>query len=121
MGVSYGKGLKKKCIQLHSKIVRAAGKCAICGEKYYPKLECAHIISRRYKNIVADPRNGVCLCKSCHWRTGIFADEMANLINSKIGWDTYKELKSLAEDKKYKVSWENVYKNLSDIAQGLGL
>lgn len=120
MPVSYGRGIKKKCIVLHSKIIRSAGVCHLCGENYYSRLDCAHLISRVFAATVADLRNGVCLCKTCHWRTGVFADEMGKLIETTIGWGVYGELKDLAESKK-KVRWKQLHEELRTKAKELDL
>ena len=116
--IKYGKGDKKKCIVLHSKIIRSAGECRLCGKSYYPQLDCAHLISRRFNATVSDLRNGVCLCKTCHWRTGIFADEMGSLIEDTIGWDVYQEIKELAQSKA-KVNWKEELERLTKVALDL--
>ena len=61
------KTLTRKLDQICSKIVRARGQCAKCGEKRYEKLETSHIFSRKYRSLRWNLLNLVCLCKSCHF------------------------------------------------------
>lgn len=44
--------------------VRAAGSCARCGSRV--NLQCAHVISRRYRAVRWRLENAVCLCARCH-------------------------------------------------------
>lgn len=57
--------LIKKCDKLFSDIVRSIGECEHCGAKD-KTLQCAHIISRQYRNTRWDLENAVCLCVKCH-------------------------------------------------------
>lgn len=52
------------CDTLFSKIVRSRGFCENCGAT--DNLQCAHGISRRYRNIRWAEDNAFCLCASCH-------------------------------------------------------
>ena len=56
--------LKRMADKLWSLIVRAAGKCRICGKE--EGLQGAHGFSRRYLGTRFDLRNGWCLCAGCH-------------------------------------------------------
>lgn len=56
--------LKRMADQLWSSIVRAAGKCRICGSA--ERLQAAHGHSRTYMGTRWDLRNGWCLCSGCH-------------------------------------------------------
>ncbi len=56
--------LRKIADKLWSHIVRAAGKCRICGST--ERLQGAHGFSRRYLGTRWDLRNGWCLCAGCH-------------------------------------------------------
>ena len=57
-------GLIKKLDKYFSILVRSVGKCERCGKT--EKLQCAHIYSRRHKNIRWDFQNAFCLCAGCH-------------------------------------------------------
>lgn len=57
-------GLVKKLDKLFSKIVRSRGECEKCGKK--TNLQCAHIYSRKHKNLRWDEENALCLCGGCH-------------------------------------------------------
>jgi hypothetical protein len=62
----YGKGKKGKATKLHSLVIRTIGMCERCGDSEYEKLQCAHIISRKYNATRTDLRNAFCLCATCH-------------------------------------------------------
>lgn len=57
-------GAKKRCDVLFSRLIRSRGACANCGTGF--KLQCAHIVSRRYANTRCVPENALCLCAGCH-------------------------------------------------------
>lgn len=59
--------LKKKATTLHSMVVRArAGyRCEFCGTTE-ARMECAHIIPRRYTATRCDPQAAWCLCSAHH-------------------------------------------------------
>lgn len=72
------KQAKVKATALHSLIVRARGVCERCGamcscpqrpEKHTSecRLQCAHIVSRRYDRTRTLEANGMCLCSGCHY------------------------------------------------------
>jgi len=65
---------KEKATALHSRLVRARGRCEHCGAASEP-LECAHIVSRRYSATRCDLDNGVCLCGPCHSHFTAHPDE----------------------------------------------
>lgn len=60
----YGTGPKGKATRLHAEIVRARGRCERCGS--VDRLQCAHIVSRRYNATRTDLANAWCLCARCH-------------------------------------------------------
>lgn len=49
---------------LFSKVVRRRGNCVRCLSTH--RLQCAHIVSRRYRATRWDLDNAVCLCAKCH-------------------------------------------------------
>ena len=59
-------GLIRKLDKMFSEIVRKGGECERCGKTDKTKLQCAHIYSRRHKNIRWDFKNALCLCAGCH-------------------------------------------------------
>lgn len=67
--------LKKIADKLWSLIVRAAGKCHLCGSS--ERLQAAHGFSRRYLGTRFDLRNGWALCSGCHMR----------YTHDPLGWD----------------------------------
>jgi hypothetical protein len=96
-GNIYGKGLKAKATKLHSQVVRSRGVCARCGERDPAKLQCAHIIPRRYSATRCDPEAAWALCKGCHMRLTEHPDEHMALVEATIGLDRFWELKRTAE------------------------
>lgn len=95
--VSYGKGPKAKATKLHSLVVRARGACEKCGESQYTKLQCAHIVGRRYNATRTDENNAFCLCASCHRRFTDWPLEFAAFVVEKIGEDGYQALRDKAQ------------------------
>lgn len=55
----------KKLDKVFSQIIRSKGFCEHCGVSDRT-LQCAHIYSRRHKNIRWDKENALCLCAGCH-------------------------------------------------------
>lgn len=92
----YGKGVKGRATQLHSKVVRARGRCEACGESRYDLLQCAHIISRRYAATRTDETNAFCLCARDHFRFTENPDEWMDFIDTTIGRAEYDRLKQKA-------------------------
>ena len=57
--------LLRRADEAFSRYVRQRdGRCVVC--KSTARLQCAHIISRRYRGTRWNPANAVCLCASCH-------------------------------------------------------
>lgn len=93
----YGRGLKGKATKMHSQVVRARGRCERCGCTDYGKLQCAHIIPRRYSVTRCDPQAAWCLCAGCHLRTTEHADEHMALVEATIGLGAFGLMKAAAE------------------------
>lgn len=112
--------LKAKATTLHSILVRARGACEKCGERDYSKLQCAHIISRRFANTRVDLANAFCLCAKDHMRFTEWPLEFAEFVVSKIGEDGYHALRVKAEATT-KVDWEAELARLRQIASEMGV
>lgn len=56
--------LRIKADVLFSQRIRAYGQCARCGTTQ--RLQCAHIVSRRYLSTRWDDDNAIALCAGCH-------------------------------------------------------
>jgi hypothetical protein len=69
--------LKRMADKLWSTIVRAAGKCRICGST--ERLQAAHGFSRRYLGTRHSLINGWCLCSGCH----------ISMTHNPIAWDDF--------------------------------
>ena len=94
-GGMYGTGPKGKATKLHAELVRARGRCQLCGAT--ANLQCAHIVGRRFNATRTDERNAWCLCARCHFRLTDHPDEHMAFVDETIGLDAFLELKQRAE------------------------
>lgn len=118
MTVSYGKGDKAAATKLHSLIVRSRGRCERCGDTNYSKLQCAHIIRRRYSSTRTDESAAWALCWTCHDRVDNHPDDFMLLVEQTIGLDAYFALKAKAE-RPTKVDWQAERARLKALLQEL--
>ena len=90
---------KATCDKHFSVLVRARGACERCGAT--DRLECAHIIRRRF---VGDPdgivlrhnqSNAWCLCRPCHALVDTNELEFAALVDRTIGRDLFAQLAAM--------------------------
>lgn len=86
----YRKGDAGKADRLFAELVRSRGRCERCGSTL--RLECAHIISRRYNATTHDERNAWCLCNKCHQAMTHRHEEHMAFVRDTIGMDAYWEL-----------------------------
>jgi len=56
--------LKRQADRLFSLIIRSRGRCQKCGT--VEKLQCAHVVSRRYAGTRWNELNAFCLCSGDH-------------------------------------------------------
>lgn len=73
------KALRNKADKLFSLAVRdrAGNQCQNCGGVY--RVQCAHIVSRRYGAVRWALDNAVCLCAKCHMK----------FTHDPLGWDDW--------------------------------
>lgn len=92
------KTLRNKADKLWSQAVRQRdGVCRRCGRG--PEeitLQAAHVISRRYKAIRWDLRNGIALCMGCHHWGHKQPVEFDWWVQELIGKETYESLREEA-------------------------
>jgi len=115
--------VKAEATRLHSQIVRARGYCENCGYAWRStgsKLECAHIVSRRYSRTRTDLNNAFCLCSKCHMRFTEWPLEFAEFVVERIGQDVYDDLQAKAQSLA-KVDWYDELDRLRMLAVRLGL
>lgn len=115
--------VKVEATRLHSQIVRARGYCEYCGDAWRStgsKLECAHIISRRFAQTRTDLDNAFCLCSRCHMRFTEWPLEFADFVTSKIGGDGYRALMEKAKAPG-KVDWYAELDRLRALAAEMGV
>jgi hypothetical protein len=97
VSVHYGKGAKGKATRLHSLVVRSRGRCEACGDADYQKLQCAHVVSRKYNATRVDPDAALCLCWVCHRRFTDWPVEWATFLNGYLGAEKYEAIRARAE------------------------
>jgi len=102
----------KKADELFSLKIRSAGVCHRCRSKN--NLQCAHIISRSYKQIRHNLKNALCLCQSCHIYFTNRPIEWENYVINTIGKKAYTLLKKRAVDYHKKIDYKNIIKGLGD-------
>lgn len=92
------KTLRNKADRLWSLMIRQRdGRCRRCGkEPPAVILQAAHVISRRYKAIRWDPRNGLALCVGCHHWNHHNPVEFDWWVKEEIGEETYDALRTEA-------------------------
>lgn len=115
--------VKAEATRLHSQIVRSRGRCENCGDDWRStgsKLECAHIISRRFALTRTMESNAFCLCSRCHMRFTEWPLEFAAFVVSKIGQDGYDRLRELAHGPE-KMDWHDELDRLRAVAASVGL
>lgn len=94
----YGKGPRGKATRIHGQIVRARGACegpdAWKGRAviHSQRMECAHIISRRFSGTRTDLDNAFCLCNSCHRFFTEHPVDFADFAIDKMGRASYEAL-----------------------------
>lgn len=92
------KSLVTKADKLWSLAIRQRdGSCRRCGRtKPEVILHAAHVISRRYKAIRWDLRNGICLCMGCHHWAHKQPVEFDWWVQELIGKELYESLRTEA-------------------------
>src|SRR5690606_22092251 len=117
---------KRVATELHSKIVRARGVCSWSLHHADPcagRLECAHIIRRRFAATRTDLDNALCLCAKHH---AYIDSHLAELINL-VGVDEYRRLQAKADGGVAATGlsplmfWRGERKRLTEIARENGL
>lgn len=115
--------MKAEATRLHSLLVRARGVCENCGDQWKlngSKLECAHIVSRRYSRTRTDLDNAFCLCSRCHMRFTEWPLEFAEFVTQRIGEHRYRALVEKAHGLG-KVDWFDELDRLRLLAEQRGV
>lgn len=74
------------------------GRCRLCGT--LNDLQCAHLVSRRYRATRWDPENAWALCRREHMYYTHHPIEWDDLLTDRLGEETYKWLKVRAQTAK---------------------
>lgn len=84
----------KACDELFGRIIRARGRCEVCGTPH--DLQCAHGFSRRYRAVRWDERNAFALCRGCHLKYTVRPLEWDEWLLDRWGAVLYEEMRRLA-------------------------
>jgi hypothetical protein len=114
------RGTKLRADKLFSQIVRSRGRCEKCGNSDYSKLQCAHIVSRRFANTRCDEDNAFCLCAGCHMYFTDHPVDFGDFVNDRIGAEAYGRVKARSYSTS-RVIWLDVVQRLKLRAQELEL
>lgn len=111
---SKGKGPKAKADRLFSLIVRSRGACERCGSADYSRLQCAHIVSRRYSATRCDEQNAWALDAKCHMELTLDPYKHVAFAVETRGEDGYADLRAKAlAGTNSKVDWVEVAARLA--------
>lgn len=102
-----------------SAIVRSVGFCRACGST--ERLQCAHIVSRRYLGVRFSFDNAMCLCASCHLKYTHRPLEWEVYITEQFGPDLLPSLKTRALAYKGPLDRIGIARTLNAEADRLGL
>ncbi len=116
------KHLKAKCDILWASIIRSKGYCEVCGRSDV-QLNAHHIIGRSVMILRYDLRNGCCLCVNCH---EFSSQSVKNNPIKFMHWleENRKDDLEYLESKSNQIAhytiydYEEIYKNLKEIANG---
>ena len=109
------KSLAKKCDKLFSEIIRKRGKCEACGST--ENLQCAHIHSRRYRNIRWNISNAICLCRGHHFYYTNHPLEWEQFIYEIRGREVWEDLKKEALLAPLKIDHKQIILKLNEEAK----
>ena len=76
--------LRRQCDDLFAEVIRAEGRCLAAGWGAFPcseRLQCAHIVSRKWLNTRWYLANAVCLCSAHH----------AFFTHSELDWEIWRD------------------------------
>lgn len=93
-----GRSRMAEADRLFSLIVRSRGKCEIgvVGKCPSGGLQCAHIVSRRYRAVRWDESNALCACAGCHHWMTVRPLEWERWCDENLGAETHAWLKQRA-------------------------
>jgi 5-methylcytosine-specific restriction endonuclease McrA len=96
ISVAKGGPKKEQLDKWFSLLVRSVGSCQACGST--ERLQCAHVVSRRYLSVRYDFDNAMCLCSSCHMRFTHRPLEWEEFVIERMGAEPFAALKRRALD-----------------------
>ena len=104
--------LRKECDTRFAQAVkdRDGWECRACGSPY--RIQCAHIVSRRYHATRWSLHNAVALCSGCHMKYTQDPLGWDAWVEERIGEAGYMELKRLARQGVSQIDYEAVLASL---------
>lgn len=132
MTVSYGKGPKGKATRLHALLVRnrADGMCeAWLAHRngkidWHPecagRIECSHVIPRRYNAVRTELDNALALCSGAHRHIAEFHQHHMELVAAVYGPGHWADLYARAQPAA-KIDWVERVETLTRLAEQKGL
>ncbi len=106
------KSIVKKAEDLFAAKVRARGYCEACGTDQM--LQCAHILTRGYKQTAFDEDNAFCLCKSDHMFFTNRPIEWHDFVIYMIGEEKFASLREKAVQYHKKIDYEAIVERLKN-------
>ncbi len=92
-----GTHLLQKADKVFSLYIRERdGRCSCCGESH--RLQCMHVISRRYRRLRWNPKNAVAGCLMCHAEYTNKPLEWEDWVEQRFGDGTWSALRTEALD-----------------------
>lgn len=92
---------------------RDGWQCRACGSPY--KVQCAHIVSRRYHATRWLTANAMALCARCHMRWTNDPLGWDLFIEERLGLAAYSELKRIARQGVSHIDYESILASLPDV------
>lgn len=116
-------GMKIRADKMFSVAVRSKMACERCGESEYRKLQCAHIVSRRYLATRWAWDNAFCLCAGCHYWGHADPLGWIDYVEKMHGPNHLADLKRRAQRivKMDRASYMSLIDTMEDLMEDLGL
>ena len=106
------KSIAKRTADLFGLVVRSRGYCEACGTD--EMLQCAHILTRGYKQIACNLDNTLCLCKGHHMYFTDRPIEWHDFVIYMIGEEKFANLRMLAVQYHKKIDYETIIEGLKN-------
>ena len=106
------KSIIKRAEVLFAASIRTRGYCEVCGTDQM--LQCAHILTRGYKQIAFDEDNALCLCKDHHEYFTPRPKEWRKFITYMMGKEKFASLREKAVQYHKKIDYKSLVERLKN-------